>query len=51
MEHWKLSWPGAHIGKYWKRRYHKAMRAWSRNHGGRERSVLHYGSECNWKTY
>ncbi|RPJ40112.1 MAG: hypothetical protein EHM35_00470 [Planctomycetaceae bacterium] len=36
-------------GRYWKRRYHKAMRQWQRGHGGREHAVLHYGRECNWK--
>jgi hypothetical protein len=49
-EHSTTAWwkPGA--GKYWRRRWHKAMRAMWRT-GGRERSVAHYGSTCNWKAW
>lgn len=43
-------WYARGAGKFWKRRYHKAMRQEWRN-GGRERSVTNYGSTCNWKNW
>jgi hypothetical protein len=49
--HWQCWWPAPGLGRFQKRQYHKAVRALARNHGGRERSVICKGSECNWKTW
>ena len=48
---WECWWPSRGLGRFWKRQYHKAMRQLIREHGGRERSIAHHGSECNWKTW
>lgn len=48
---WTLCWSNSHIGKYFKRAWHKAERMWIKGHGGKERSVRHKESEVNWKGY
>ena len=42
-------WGRPGVGKWWKRQYWKAMRSWQKETGGRERSALRYGRECEWK--
>lgn len=46
---WGLRWNSAGIGKWYKRRYHKLCRKYWRGTGGRERSIVRWGSEVNWK--
>ena len=46
---WIPRWGNPGTGKWWKRQYHKASRSLTRGTGGRERSMLRYGRECNWK--
>lgn len=47
------SWPAPHIGKWWKRKLHKARRRWykERLHGRRGKEPTAYESEVNWKTW
>jgi hypothetical protein len=49
--HWQCWWPSLRVGRFWKRAYHKAVRACTRGHGGRERSIAHYGGTVNYKTW
>jgi hypothetical protein len=37
------------VGRWYKRRYHKAVRKYVKGTGGKERSVAHWRSEINWK--
>jgi hypothetical protein len=41
-------WCIAHTGKWVRRKLHKAIRAYNKGHG-RERSVVHWSREVNWK--
>ena len=44
-----VRWPKS--GKFWKRQHNKALRSWYRETGGKERSVIRRGRECEWKTW
>jgi len=46
-------WPAPHIGKWWKRRLHKARRQWykARLRGQRGKEPTGLESEVNWKSW
>ncbi len=44
------SWQKPHLGRFWKRRLHKAERAYARGHG-KERSVVGLTSTVNYKAW
>jgi hypothetical protein len=47
---WCNQWPSPHVGKYWKRALHKAIRSYTKGYG-RLRSVSHATSEVDYRTW